>query len=78
MKKDKAFEIVGTFEISIVIKARNRKEAKAFAEEELAFLVNVDTNELDGVLINYKKQTKRPKVKQLVEEQETQGETNEQ
>jgi hypothetical protein len=74
MKKEKMFEIIGTFEISMIIPAKNRKEAKAFAEEEFGYFVNVDTNQLHSAVIGYKKQTKKPKVREIVEEQE-QGET---
>lgn len=73
MKKEKIFEIKTTVEISVMIPAKNRKEAKAFAEEEILHLVKVDTNELNDVLVNYLKQVKKPKVKEFVEEQ--QGET---
>lgn len=79
MKKEKIFEIKSTIEVSVMIPAKNRKEAKAFAEEEILNLVNVDTNELNDVLVNYLKQVKKPKVKEYVEEQqgETQNETTE-
>jgi hypothetical protein len=63
MKREKIFEIKGTFEITINIFAKDRKEAKAFAEEEFANFVGVDTNELNGVLVNSIRQTKKPKVK---------------
>lgn len=77
MKKEKIFEIKTTVEISVMIPAKNRKEAKAFAEEEILHLVNIDTNELNDVLVNYIKQVKKPKVKEFVEQQqgETQNET---
>lgn len=77
MKKEKIFEIKTTVEVSVMIPAKNRKEAKAFAEEEILNLVNVDTNELNDVLVNYIKQVKKPKVKEYVEQQqgETQNET---
>lgn len=77
MKKEKIFEIKTTVEISVMIPAKNRKEAKAFAEEEILNLVNVDTNELNDVLVNYIKQVKKPKVKEHIEQQqgETQNET---
>lgn len=63
MKREKIFEIKSTFEITINIYAKDRKEAKAFAEEEFANFVGVDTNELNGVLVNSIRQTKKPKVK---------------
>jgi len=77
MKKEKIFEIKTTVEVSVMIPAKNRKEAKAFAEEEILNLVNVDTNELNDVLVNYIKQVKKPKVKEHIEQQqgETQNET---
>jgi hypothetical protein len=74
MKKDKVFQIVGTFEIAMTIPAKNRKEAKAFAEEEFAFFVNVDTNELTSARIAYKKQTKKPKVFEVIDKNEELGE----
>ena len=79
MKKEKMFEIKTTLEISVMIPAKNRKEAKVFAEEEILNLVNVDTNELNDVLVNYLKQVKKPKIKEFVEEQqgETENETTE-
>lgn len=67
MKKDKVFEIKGTFEVSICIFAKDRKEARAFAEEEFANFIGVDTNELNGVLVNSIRQTKKPKVKRQEE-----------
>jgi hypothetical protein len=74
MKKDKTFQVVGTFEIAMTIPAKNRKEAKVFAEEEFAYLVYVDTNELTSASIAYKKQTKKPKVFEVIDKDEELGE----
>ncbi len=73
--KPKVFEIKGTFEVTINIYAKDKKEARVFAEEEFANFVGVDTNELNGVLVNSIRQTKKPKVKQHKEEE---GNKNEQ
>jgi hypothetical protein len=72
--KEKTFEIKGTFEISLMVVARNRKEAKAFAEEQMPELVSVDTNQLNDVLRNYIKQVKKPKVFEVVNVDQEQGE----
>jgi hypothetical protein len=78
MKKDKTFQVVGTFEIAITIPAKNRKEAKEFAQEEFAEFVNVDLNELTDAEFAYKKQTKKPKVFEVVDTDEDQQEQGEQ
>jgi hypothetical protein len=50
-KKPKHFQLSGRFDISILIEAKDKHEALAYAQQEFPNLVVVDTNELNGVML---------------------------
>ena len=69
-KKIKLFELVGKFEIGIVIPADTKAEAVAYANDNFAELVLVDTNELNNVALKHKRMVKVKVKKFTVEEGE--------
>jgi hypothetical protein len=61
-KKSKLFQLVGKFEIGIIIEAENKEEAMEFAKENFNELISVDANEYNQILVS-KKQLVSFKVK---------------
>jgi hypothetical protein len=66
-KKVKLFNVVGKFEIGIVIPADTKAEAVAYANDNFAELVIVDANDYNQVVLSHKSMLK-VKVKKYTEE----------
>lgn len=73
-KKVKLFNVVGKFEIGIVIPADTKAEAVEYAKDNLSDLILVDTNEYNQIVLSHKSMLKF-KVKRYAEPLENEENT---
>jgi hypothetical protein len=50
-KKPKHFQLTGRFDITILIEAKDKHEALAYAQQEFPNLVALDIHDLNGVML---------------------------